>query len=432
MRITIVGLGTVGLANLAVLAADGAHEMVGYDKDAGRLAALMSGSYHFDEPAIKDIFASHKPLLTADEGLALRESEAFFIAVGTPSLADGRSDLTAFEEALAAIARHASKDAFVVIRSTVPVGTAERAISFLRGASERHFSVISMPEFLAEGSSWSDENMPARLVVGGSEEGIAFIRMLYGRQIAAGTPLIGMSNSSAELAKYAANAFLAMKISYINELARFAERKGADIEDVALALGADPRIGPAMLRPGIGFGGSCLPKDLASFLSQARDAREPLLLPQAAQRINKEQPRFFLRKMENSLGGLANRRIAVLGLAYKGGIDDIRDSLSLGFASSLLRRKAEAVCYDPSPLARADFRKALPKAIIADTLNECLAGADAAVILTDDHAFANLSEEKLVSLMKGRWLFDSRNLFPKGSFVRIAYVPLGRAPSGKP
>jgi UDPglucose 6-dehydrogenase len=427
MRITVIGLGYVGLANLAVLSSDKSLETIGFDKDFFKVAALHDGTYPFDEESLRAELSLNKPLITSDPLQALKGSSAYLIAVGTPSLQDGTTDLSSLFDSLSLIRSYADKDAFIVIRSTVPVGTASNISAFLNKGSKHSFKVISLPEFLSEGTALADERKPARIVVGAIDKAsFEFVRTLKEREIKSGVPLLEMSNESAELAKYASNAFLAMKISFINELARYSEKSGADIAAVALAVGADPRIGSAMLKPGIGYGGSCFSKDMASLINQSAAINAPLLLPEAAAAINQTQPLYFLKKIETQIPNLKGICLAISGLTYKAHISDIRNSLSLVLASCLLAEGADLVGFDVSAEARANFKKRLPKVKIVDSLEKALKGADALVILTEDESNVSLAEARLVKLMKGRSIYDSRNLYALDYFKIFDYYSIGR------
>ncbi len=427
MRIAVIGLGYVGLANLAVLSGQKSVDVVGFDHDLAKVSALNNRTFSFDEEDLKEELAKNKPLITSDPSLAFKGTTAFVISVGTPALRDGSTDLASFYEVLALIKRFARSAAFVVIRSTVPVGTAKSAASFLNKGCPYRIKVISFPEFLAEGTSFLDEKKPTRLVVGALDnESFGFIRSLKRAEIKAGVPLFEMSNESAELAKYASNAFLATKICFINEIARLAEKDGADILDVALAMGADPRIGKGALKPGIGYGGSCFSKDVASLLAQASALKAPLLLPEAAAAINLTQPLYFLKKIKKRNPELNNAKIAFVGLAYKARISDIRNSLSLVLASYLLAEGASVVAFDSSLKAREDFKERLPKVKTADSLDNALVDADLLVILNEDPSSVALDEHKLAKLMKGHAIYDAKDLYPLGYFKLFDYYSLGR------
>jgi UDPglucose 6-dehydrogenase len=427
MRITVIGLGYVGLANLAVLSGDKSLETNGFDQDFSKVDALNGGTYPFDEASLKAELTLNKPVVTSDPSQALKGSSAYLIAVGTPSLQDGTTDLSSLFDSLSLVKTYADQDAFVVIRSTVPVGTASDVSAFLNKGSKHSFKVISLPEFLSEGTTLLDERKPARIVVGAADKAsFGFVRTLKKREVESGVPLFEMSNESAEFAKYASNAFLAMKISFINELARYSEKSGADITAVAAAVGADPRIGSAMLKPGIGYGGSCFSKDVASLIHQAAASGTTLLLPQATAAINQTQPLYFLKKIETSTPNLKDARLVILGLAYKAHISDIRNSMSLILASYLLAQGANLIGFDVSAEAREAFKKRLPKALVVDSLEKALKGAEALIILTEDESNGSLAEPLLIKLMKGRSIYDSRNLYPLDYFKVFNYYSIGR------
>lgn len=424
MQIAIVGLGYVGLANLAFFAQETRATVVGYDLDKKRIETLKKGQNYLSEAKLNQVLKGLKDVAYSSSFSDIASSDAYFLCVGTPSKEDGSCDLSGLFEVVDAIKLSATKDAYLVIRSTVAVGTAA-AIKERLGGSSHHFCVISYPEFLSEGKAYEDEAMPARFVVGCAEQkGFDFIENLRKKSISSGIPLYPMGNESAELTKYASNIFLSLKISYINELARYAETSGANISDVALAMGADPRIGHAMLKAGVGFGGSCFPKDNQALLASAKEKGVTLLLPEAASAINLTQPLYFYKKILSALPDSKTSKLALLGLAYKAGTSDIRNSIALPLTSYLLEAGYSLVGYDPSPLAREAFAAAMPSLPLADSLEEALKDADALVLLTED--FADLDETQLMKLMKGRFLFDGRNLYSLNHFRYFHYVSIGR------
>lgn len=423
MRIAIIGLGYVGLANVAFLAESHRHELVAFDTDESKIALLKKGTFPFSENGIAAILKKEaKRILFTTKEQELTGAEAYFFCVGTPAQDDGQADLHYLENALAMVGRVAQKG-YLIIRSTVPVGTAKRIQDDYSG-----FRVISLPEFLSEGSALEDESNPFRIVVGArQEEDFLFIRNLRKNDLNRGVPFHEMSNESAELCKYASNLFLAMKISYINEMARFAETLGADIVDVADAMGADPRIGHAMLKAGVGYGGSCFPKDGQALLAQAGASGTSLLLSEATSAINRTQPLYFLKKIEKYYPAMKGVRIALFGLAYKARTGDIRSAVSLSLTPHLLANGVQLSAYDPSPEARANYQKLFPGVKVVASLAEAVAGADALLLLSEESEFASLDEAFLCSTMKGRVIFDGRNLYSVHHFRYFDYISVGRA-----
>jgi UDPglucose 6-dehydrogenase len=423
MKIAVLGLGYVGLANVAFLVEHTRASVVAYDVDEAKLSALKSLQFPFEEPLLNSVLQkdARKILYTASLD-DLKDADAYILAVGTPSKADGTADLSALDSALDTIEK-VSSGSKIIIRSTVPVGTAKKV-----GERLRAFSVISMPEFLAEGRSYEDESKPFRIVIGArKDEDFAFIRNLRKSDVNGGTPFYFMSNESAELTKYASNMFLSMKISYINEMSRLSEALGADIEDVAMAMGADPRIGHSMLKAGLGYGGSCFPKDGKALMETADEEGVSMLLPEATAAVNFTQPLYFLKKVHARFPDLKGVKIALLGLAYKAGTSDLRNALSLVLAKPLLDAGAVLTGYDPSAKARSAFSQACPQVKVSATKDEALKDADALIIVTEEREFARLDEQVLLSLMKGRVIFDGRNLYPVHRFVYFDYVSVGRS-----
>jgi UDPglucose 6-dehydrogenase len=427
MKLAIIGLGYVGLANAAYFATNTHDEIWAYDSDEKKISLLKAGQMPFKEASLGDVLKkNYKKIHYTTSSEDLKDCAAYFLCVGTPSKEDGTADLSYLDSALNEIEK-ISKGSKLIIRSTVPVGTAKTYQDRLPS-----FSIISMPEFLAEGRSYEDESTPYRIVIGARKaEDYDFIRNLRKSDVNSGVPFYFMSNESAELTKYASNIFLSMKISYINEMARLAESVNADISDVALAMGADPRIGHAMLHAGLGYGGSCFPKDGKALLATASKEEVPMLLPEATAAVNFTQPLYFVKKIEKHYPTMKGVRIAFLGLAYKAGTSDLRNALSLVIAKYLLEDGALLSAYDPSEAARQAFSAAYPSVSVYPTKEEALKDADALVIVTEEKEFAALDEKTLLSLMKGRVIFDGRNLYPCYHFSYFEYVSVGR-PSIKP
>jgi UDPglucose 6-dehydrogenase len=426
MNFVVLGLGYVGLANVAYLAKEAKEKVVAFDTDSEKIKALKSLQFPFKEVVLNDILKKEdRHILYTSSEKDITDADAYFLCVGTPSKEDGSADLSYLNSALDIIQK-VSKGSIIVIRSTVPVGTAKIVQDRLN-----NFSVISMPEFLAEGRSFEDESSPYRIVVGARKsQDFDFIQNLRKNDVNHGVPFYFMSNESAELTKYASNLFLSMKISYINEMARLAESLDADIEDVALAMGADPRIGHAMLHAGLGFGGSCFPKDGKALLNTASKEDVTMLLPEATAAINFTQPLYFLKKIRARYSSFKGVKIALLGLAYKAGTSDLRNALSLTLAKYLLEEGALLSAYDPSETVHKAFVALYPAVSVFATKEEALSGADALLIVTEEKEFANLDEKALLPLMKGRVIFDGRNLYPVHHFTYFDYISVGRA-SGK-
>jgi UDPglucose 6-dehydrogenase len=425
--IAVVGLGYVGLANLAVFSEDKRWQLLAYDSDAEKIASLQKGEFPLREPAMNDVLKkNYKRIRYTTKKEDLAEADLFLLAVGTPSKEDGSADLSYLQAAILMIKSVLKKDVSILIRSTVPVGTGKAIREGFAG--EKHkVCVISMPEFLSEGHSYEEEKDPYRFVVGCADKaGYELVRDLRKDAVKEGIPFYEMSNESAELTKYASNIFLSMKISYINEMARLSEKEDANIEDVAMAMGADPRIGHAMLHAGVGYGGSCFPKDGKALLADASSKETTLLLPEAAAAVNFTQPLYFLKKIKAKIPSLKDVKVALLGLTYKAGTADIRSSVSLVLAKYLLEEGAVIQAYDPSSLARKAFKAALPDVHMFGTLKEAVSGVEGLILMTEETEFTALDEKSLLSWVKGRFIFDGRNLYSLKYFKYFTYVSIGR------
>jgi len=404
------------------------------DNDAGKLAALQRGETPIHEEFLPELLSKHRGERLTFCGLlpdAVRASSAVFIAVGTPPGQNGEADLSYVEQVSREIAGAIRDYILVVEKSTVPVYTSDwiRRVMLLNGADPAAFDVASNPEFLREGSAVTDFLYPDRIVIGAdTERGAGLLRCIYA-PLTGGSyyqredaipapddarvppPLIVTSAKSAELIKHASNAFLAMKISFINAVANICEAVGAHVGQVCEGIGADRRIGDRFLSPGIGYGGSCFPKDLAAFRAVARECGYDFRLLDEVMKINDEQQQRFLRKARNALWTLKGKRMAVLGLAFKGGTDDVRESPALALVEALLAEGCEVVAYDPAAMERA--RAALPSAGLsfAESAYEAARGADALLILTDWEEFAALDLPRLHAALKYPIVLDGRNLY---------------------
>jgi len=432
MKVSIIALGYVGLTNAIVLAERG-FDVLAYDKDPEKVAQLQKGEPTIDEPGLKEALYKYRKRLhfTSVETDIYNGVSIFFVAVDTPAKEDGQSDLTHLNEAVDSILNNAVGEAFVVIRSTVPVGTNKRLSETKTTVKGEKVHFIANPEFLAEGQALLDERQPSRIVIGSSERSVRdLLRKIYAKPIYNGVPYYEMDGASAEFTKYASNIFLAMKISYINELSRLAEPLGADIGAVALATGADPRIGHSMLKAGVGYGGACLPKDGSALLASAKAAGVRLSLVEDVNAINQSQPAYFYNKIKAKFGSLEKKNFAVLGLAFKAKTSDVRRSAASFFVESLLKDGAVVSAYDPSIKAREGFKGLLgarDNLSIVSSVNEAVKGADAILILTEGQEFAALDENELIKVMKGRMIFDGRNLYSVNHFRYFDYISIGRA-----
>lgn len=436
MRIAIVGTGYVGLISGACFA-DVGHTVICMDKDAGRIALLNAGRMPIFEPGLEAVVwrnrAADRLHFTADLARALQGAEAVFLAVGTPQASDGSADLSMILDAAEQIGRTIVEPVIVVQKSTCPVGTTREIERRIARALERRglavpFTVVSNPEFLREGNAVTDFLNPDRVVIGADDSQSARrIAALYAT-LAPAERIFIMDRASAELTKYAANAFLATKISFMNEIANLCEQVGADVEQVRRGVGSDSRIGPAFLAAGIGYGGSCFPKDVRALLKTAGDCGETLQLVEAADRVNQAQQDRQVEKVTQHFGGdLAGRRIAVWGLAFKPGTDDMRESPAIRVTDRLLALGAQVVAYDPAAMSQAE-RILDPEVFYAPDALACVLGADALILVTDWPEFLNADLEQVGERMANRVIFDFRNaLAPTRALeAGFTYVGVGR------
>jgi UDPglucose 6-dehydrogenase len=426
--VTIVGGGYVGLALAAHLVTNG-RSVVLVEVDPTRRDALARGEMPIYEVGVDSVLAravrDSAVTVTGDLGRALDETRMVFVAVGTPSAADGHPDLRAVNSVVSELRIHAKPGTVVVLKSTVPPGTTRRAQEQLQGAPFR-LPVVCCPEFLREGSALRDMRSAARHVVGGAR--------VAGVVGTPGTPVIMTDSTSAELIKYGSNSFLALKISFANELARFADQVGADIVQVVHGMGLDPRIGMEGLHAGAGFGGCCLPKDVRALISAATDHDTPFATLTAAMRVNSGQRELLANKVRHALGGrLDGCRVAVLGLAFKAGTDDVREAPSLDVIRHLLAQGADVIAHDPC--ATDNAAPSLPPQVrLARDPYECLAGADAVAILTEWPDYLRLDWDRAQRTMRQPVLIDGRNCLDPAAIARLGfrYHAVGRPPVHSP
>lgn len=429
MRLSVVGTGYVGLVTAACLA-DLGHYVIGVDRDAARVALLREGRVPFFEAGLEDLLRrgleAERLRFTDDTTGAVQDSQVVFITVGTPSRDDGTADLTEVSAVAEAIAGALRDYRLIVEKSTVPIRTGERVrdqIQLLtRGAVP--FDVASNPEFLREGSAVHDFMHPDRVVLGvTNERSERLLREVYAPLDA---PMLVTDLATAEMIKHASNAFLALKISYINAVANICERVGADVRQVADGMGYDRRIGRAFLDAGIGYGGSCFPKDVAAFIQIARDTGYDFRLLEEAARINEGQREVLLRHLKDALWVLRNRTIAVLGLAYKANTDDMREAPAVAIVGALLREGATVRAYDPA--AEANARRLLPGVAYCANPYDAAQGSDAVVLLTDWDEFRALDLSRLRDIMRRPVLIDGRNLLDpdQARALGFHYTGIGR------
>lgn len=423
-RIAVVGAGYVGLV-VGTCFAEMGHAVVCVDRDRKKIECLLKGHVPIHEPGLQEMAARNhsagRLAFTTDLAEAVRACRFVFIAVGTPSLADGSADISQVKAAVMETARNMAEEKIIVIKSTVPVGTARLAERWI----EEHlpapvpFAVVSNPEFLREGSAVDDTFHMERLIVGADDERAGqHVRNLY-EQLQA--PVLITDRESAEMIKYASNAFLAAKISFINEMANVCEKVGADVTVVAKGMGLDRRIGPHFLRAGIGYGGTCFPKDTRAQLKIAEDANYDFKMLRAVIEVNELQRVKFAKKIERALDGrLAGARVAVMGLTFKPNTDDLRESPSVDIVRLLLDKGAEVRGYDP--LAARKAANLLPRMRAYDDPYAAVHEADAMVIATEWETVKRLDLPRVRELMAQPVVVDGRNVFAPEAMKRLGFV----------
>jgi UDPglucose 6-dehydrogenase len=435
MRIAMIGTGYVGLVSGACLSEFG-HQVVCVDKDAGKVASLRAGGIPIFEPGLDEVVAANvkagRLSFETDIAAAVKGAGAVFIAVGTPSRrGDGHADLTYVFAAAEEIAASLTNYAVVVTKSTVPVGTSRKVEEIIRkvnGAAE--FDMASNPEFLREGSAIEDFRRPDRVVVGcDTDRAREIMREVYRPLYIHETPIVFTSRETSELIKYAANAFLATKITFINEMATLCEKVGGDVQDVARGIGLDGRIGGKFLHAGPGFGGSCFPKDTLALVRTAREMGAPSQIVEAVVAVNDARKVEMAKKIETAFGGVKGKTVAVLGLTFKPNTDDMRDSPSLVIVPHLQAAGATIRAYDPE--GRREAAKHL-KLDFCDNTYEALDGADGVVILTEWNEFRALDLAKVKELLKKPLMVDLRNIYRPAQMAQAGfhYVSVGRADVG--
>ncbi len=432
MHIAMIGTGYVGLVSGACLSEFG-HSVVCVDKEADKVTALRSGTIPIYEPRLDEVVGTNvkagRLSFETDIASAVRGADAVFIAVGTPSRrGDGHADLSYVYAAAEEIARALSGYAVIVTKSTVPVGTSREVEKIIRRIRpDAEFDMASNPEFLREGSAIDDFRRPDRVVVGcDTDRARDVMREVYRPLYLHETPILFTSRESSELIKYAANAFLATKITFINEMADLCELAGADVQDVARGIGLDGRIGSKFLHAGPGFGGSCFPKDTLALRKTAQDLGAPTKIVEAVVAVNDARKIAMAEKIERAFGGVKGKTIAVLGLTFKPNTDDMRDAPSLVIVPYLQEKGATIRAFDPEGAKEA--RKLLSIELCNDAF-DALDGADGVVILTEWNEFRALDTDRMKSLLKQPLMIDLRNIYRPGHMAAagFTYVSVGRA-----
>ncbi|MEY2759636.1 MAG: hypothetical protein RIR33_3414, partial [Pseudomonadota bacterium] len=433
MRVTMIGAGYVGLVSGACFA-DFGHTVTCVDKDPGKIERLGKGVMPIFEPGLAELVATNvkegRLFFTLDAADAIRNADAIFIAVGTPSRrGDGHADLSYVYAAAEEIARHMDGFTVVVTKSTVPVGTGDEVEDIIRKVRpDANFAVVSNPEFLREGAAIGDFKRPDRVVVGTDrEEAREVMRELYRPLFLNETPMLFTSRRTSELIKYAANAFLAVKITFINEMADLCERVGANVQDVSKGIGLDNRIGKKFLHAGPGYGGSCFPKDTLALTKTANDHGSPVRIVDTVVEVNDARKKAMAQRVISAMGGsVTGKTIGVLGLAFKPNTDDMRDAPSLDIIPALQAAGARVKAYDPESMHEAG--KVLSEVDFCDGPYHAVDGADAMVLITEWDQFRALDLDRLKKLLKTPTVVDLRNVYQPADMKRrgFNYVSVGR------
>jgi UDPglucose 6-dehydrogenase len=431
MRIAVIGTGYVGLVAAACLAETG-NQVIGVDQDENKIKRLRRGKIPIYEPGLEEMVRRNRDegRLAFTTGLdrAVRQSQIAFIAVGTPQGEDGSADLQHVLDVARSIGRAMGGYTVIVDKSTVPVGTAQKVRDVVRRETTHPFSVVSNPEFLKQGAAIDDFMRPDRVVIGADDPRAAEIMVeLYKPYTRTGAPIMVMDCASAELCKYAANAMLAARISFMNEIANVCDLFGADVDEVRRAIGSDKRIGPSFLFPGVGYGGSCFPKDVKAVIHFAAQRQYEFRILRAVEDVNESQKLRLVTAVEKHFGSLKGRRIAVWGLAFKPRTDDMREAPSIPIIKTLLARGARVQAYDPEAMdvARTHFGARVD---YAKNSYEALKGADALLVVTEWNEFREPDYARMKTLMRSPVVFDGRNIYTPQTMRTqgFTYFSIGR------
>ncbi len=436
MKIAMVGSGYVGLVSGACFA-DFGHEVACIDKDQSKIDRLHDGIMPIYEPGLAELVGTNvqagRLSFTTSLAEGIRGADAIFIAVGTPSRrGDGHADLSFVYAVAEEIGSNLANDAVVVTKSTVPVGTGDEVERILKDSGTSHrISVVSNPEFLREGAAIGDFKRPDRIVIGAEDEfGRDVMREVYRPLFLNESPILFTGRRTSELIKYAANAFLATKITFINEMADLCEKVGADVQDVSRGIGMDNRIGPKFLHAGPGYGGSCFPKDTLALLKTAEDYDSPTRIVEAVVKVNDARKRAMGRKVLDAIGGIEQARgkkVALLGLTFKPNTDDMRDSPAIAVAQTLTDAGVEVAAYDPEGMELA--KPLMPEVTMVDDPYVAIEGADAVAIVTEWDAFRALDFDRIKGLANAPILIDLRNIYRPEDMrgLGFEYLSIGRA-----
>jgi UDPglucose 6-dehydrogenase len=431
MKISVVGTGYVGLVVGACLAENG-HEVICVDKDEAKVRALQKGKIPIYEPGLEELVKRNRLekrlSFTTTLPRAVRQTQIVFIAVGTPEAEDGSADLQHVLGVARDVARAMNGYKVIVDKSTVPVGTAERVREVIRRETTHPFSVVSNPEFLKQGAAVNDFLKPDRVVIGAEDpRGAELMKELYAPFTRTGAPIMVMDCASAELCKYAANAMLATRISFMNEVARVCDLYGANVDEVRRAIASDTRIGSAFLFPGVGYGGSCFPKDVKAILKFAKDKGYDFKILDAVEDVNQAQKSVLVEKIQKHFGSLKGKTIAVWGLAFKPRTDDMREAPAITIINSLLKAGAKVQAFDPEATESA-------KRVIGNKITyvkksyDALTGADALALITEWNEFREPDYARMKKLMRQPIVFDGRNIYSPAQMKAqgFTYFSIGR------
>lgn len=431
MKISVVGTGYVGLVVGACLAENG-HEVICVDKDEAKVRALQKGKIPIYEPGLEELVKRNRVekrlSFTTLLPRAVRQTQIIFIAVGTPEAEDGSADLQHVLGVARDVARAMNGYKVIVDKSTVPVGTAEKVREVIRRETTHPFSVVSNPEFLKQGAAVNDFLKPDRVVIGAEDpRGAELMKELYAPFTRTGAPIMVMDCASAELCKYAANAMLATRISFMNEVARVCDLYGANVDEVRRAIASDTRIGAAFLFPGVGYGGSCFPKDVKAILKFAKDKGYDFRILDAVEDVNQAQKHVLVEKMQKHFGSLKGKTIAMWGLAFKPRTDDMREAPAITITQSLLKAGAKVQAFDPEATETA--KKVLGNKITyVKKSYDALTGADALALVTEWNEFREPDYGRMKKLMRQPIVFDGRNIYNPAHMKAqgFTYFSIGR------
>jgi len=428
MNIAVIGTGYVGLVAGSCFA-EGGNDVICVDNNADKVAQLKEGAIPIYEPGLPELvernMREERLSFTTDLPEAVRRSLVIFLAVGTPTTPSGAADLSAVFDVAAAIAKAMDRYKVIVTKSTVPVGTANKIREIVKKHTKQPFDVVSNPEFLKQGAAVEDFMKPDRVIVGADDPRPAeILRELYSPFVRTGNPVMIVDIQTAEIVKYAANAFLAARISFMNEIANLCEAVGADVDNVRKGLASDSRIGPAFLFPGVGYGGSCFPKDTRALIETGKENNYDMKILQAVHAVNVDQPRRFINKVLGHFKDLNGIRLAVWGLAFKPRTNDMRDAPAIPIIQAVLDGGGSIAAYDPEAMEEA--KKIFGNRIQLFPNNYgCLEGADALLLVTEWQAFRNPNFERMKSLMSQPVIFDGRNIYDSENLRELGFTYYG-------